>query len=207
MDIFSEKDDGKIPTILKTIFSLWLSFFGLMTIYNNEDFFSQLFSVQKFFWVIIYIVLKLCPIAYNAVKKNYNKCLNSSIGLLIWMFLFTSCNIAVEATKNKHPSFRSIGYFKYFGVSNTIEIIMLVTTVILIYALLNFNPIIKASSRGFKTFVYTFSVIKIISVAVFAIFFSSASYVCNLCFYSLLCGAAEYTVIFVIAKKLQANNL
>ena len=58
MDIFSEKDDGKIPTILKTIFSLWLSFFGLMTIYNNEDFFSQLFSVQKFFWVIIYIVLK-----------------------------------------------------------------------------------------------------------------------------------------------------
>lgn len=207
MNDFSEKDDNKIPVTLKIIFYLWLSFLGLVTTYNSENFFSQLFSSKKMFWVIIYIILMICPIVYNAIKKNYNKFLNLSINFLIWLFLFTSCNIIVEATKNRNPYFNSIGYFKYLGVSKTVEIIILVTTVILIYALLPFKSRIKTSIKGFKAFVYVFSAIKIISIVVFAILFSSVAYICKLCFYSLLCGVVEYLAIFVTAKKFQLNNL
>lgn len=122
--------------VLIAIIIIWLDFIALATTYNSENFFSELFFTKKIFFVIAYIAMKICPIVYNAIKKNYNKCLNLCIMFLIWIFLFESCNISVEATVSRSPSFRAIGYFKYFGVSNIIEITGTAATVILIYALL-----------------------------------------------------------------------
>lgn len=197
---FLEKNYTKI---LFSIVMLWVDFMALSTAYTDEKFYLKLFSTKKIFIVAAFIALKLCPIIYNCVIKNYNKSINFSIILFVWLFLFESCNISIEVTVERNPQFGATGYFKYFGLSNITEIVATAATVILIYALLLIKLYLKQYlNKRFRVFVCIFWIIKIISIAVLSICLSSPSEVCNACFYSLFFGVIEYALSFKLAKRL-----
>jgi hypothetical protein len=195
---FSEnkaKDNAKQSVIIN-IFSLWLSLFGITTIYNGSEFFEQLLTFPRITLVIVYFTLKLLPLILMIIKKDCIKVINHSIHLFIWLFLFVDCNISVEVTKNLHPYFKSVGYFKYLNIPQEFENIMLSVSLISVYIL----AAIKIETSLKKSiFLRIFLIIKIASVLIIIIN-SSTAYI--YCFYSFLSGIIEYFIICLILRKL-----
>ena len=184
-----------IGSVLIKVISLWLGLFGITTIYNNYEFFDNLFSFPKITLVFIYMTLLLIPLIFSIIKKNFNESTNEAFQFFIWLFLFVDINIAVEATKTAHSYFGSVGYFKYLNFPKELEIVLLSMSLISVYILaaIKINYYIKNN-----IFLKLFTAIKALSILTFITNYSTAY---KYCFYSFLIGIMEYFGIFLIIRR------